>query len=163
METNDIVQILKNSKYKNGSYIQICWVKDLTTQKGKALGIDAKKITSGTVRLGINYANTKFAKSRAMIASDAPKRPMWYKRTDIKYIVEHNTNGNQYLQCFTSPNKMQSSIRINGNLITKEDYETYVMLGYVQKQRPNEECCVMTIPVDNICQLGRYYKIMKLD
>ena len=163
MKTNDIVQILKNSKYKNGSYIQICWVKDLTTEKGKALGIDAKKITSGAVRLGINYKNTKFAKSRAMIASDAPRKPMWYKRTDIKYIVEHNTNGNQYLQCFTSPNKMKTSILINNNTITKEEYETYVKLGYTQKQRHGEECCVMTIPVSNICQLGRYYEIIGLN
>ena len=159
MKTNEIVQILKNQKYRNGSYIKAMWIKDLTTDQGKEYGIKAEKITSCTIRLGINYSHTKFAKSRSQIASNVPKRSPWYKHTDIQYVVEHNTNGTQYLQCFTSPNKSKSRVEINGEIVTSDTYDMYVKMGLVQKQKPSSgECCVMTIPVENIRQLGDYYQ-----
>ena len=158
MNKQQLIQILGNTKYQNGSYIKIGYEKDLTTQKGKSWGHKIAKYTAMTVRLGINYTNTEFAKARLkMRAEGAPIKETWYNRTDCKYVVEHKTNGKQYLQVFTSPNKSHSRYQIDGLFLNKDEYEQYVAMGVAQKQTPSKgEVCVMTIPLENIKEIGDY-------
>ena len=161
MTRNDIQQILKNMNYRNGSYIKIGFGKEMTTKKGQALGHKIYKWTETTIRLGVNYKNTKYAKARAQaVTPGATQKTPWYKHTDCKYIVEHKDNGKEYLQVFASPNKAMVVYTIDGVVMTRAQYDEYVRMGVAHKiSQSNEDVCVMTIPVENIGRLGRYWEI----
>lgn len=160
MTRNDIQQILKNMNYKNGSYIKIGYTKNMTTKKGELYGHTITKWTDMTVRIGINYKHTKFAIARISSGVQTQGRVMWYKHTDCKYIVEHKDNGKEYLQVFASPNKAKVSYAIDGQEISRAQYDEYVKMGIAHKiSQSNDEICVMTIPIENIGRLGRYYEL----
>lgn len=157
MNKQQINNILSEMHYQNGSYIKIAYDKDMTTVQGKKHGHSVTKMTDMTVRLGINYGNTNFAKNRMKNEANAPVREQWYKHTDNKYIVEHKTNGKEYLQVFASPNKAKSKYDIDGIQITKNEYEDYIQMGIAKKPSQNNgEICVMTIPIENIKKIGHY-------
>ena len=161
MTRNEIQQILTNMNYRNGSYIKIGFIKDMTTVKGNKLGHKGYKWTEMTVRLGVNYKNTKFAKARMQVNStESTQKTIWYKHTDCKYIVEHKDTGNEYLQVFTSPNKTKVQYSIDGHPMTRLQYDEYVNMKIAHKiNQNNNEVCVMTIPLENIKQLGSYFTI----
>lgn len=161
MTKNDIQQILKNMNYKNGSYIKIGFVKEMTTVKGNKLGHKIYKYTEMTVRLGVNYKNTKYAQAKAQaVTPGIIQKAPWYKHTSCKYIVEHKDNGKEYLQVFASPNKATVAYTIDGVAITRDQYDEYVGMGLAHKiSQNNEDVCVMTIPLDSIGRLGRYWEI----
>lgn len=156
MNKQQLNNILGKLNYQNGSYINIEYEKDMTTSRGKNYGHSITKMTDMTVRLGINYGNTQFAKNRP-IKTNEPVREIWYKHTDNKYIVEHKTNGKEYLQVFSSPNKAKSKYSIDGVGMTFEDYEEYIRMGVAKKPSQNNgEICVMTIPLESIKKIGNY-------
>ena len=160
MTRNDIQQILKNMNYRNGSYIKIGFHKNVATKRGQALGLNINKITEATIRLGINYKNTKFSKDRSTNQGSATSnRGIWYQHTSCRYIVAHKETGKEYLQVFTSPNKAKTYYTLDGVQISDEKYNEYVALGLAHKQSKSEDVCVMTIPIENIGRLGRYYEI----
>jgi hypothetical protein len=158
MNKQQIINTLKTMNYQNGSYIKIAYEKNVTTKAGEKMGHKVTKYTIMTVRLGINYSHTKFAQARAAQQVQTPSaREIWYKHTECKYIVEHKTNGKEYLQAFSSPNKATSWYEIDGIRLDKNEYAEYVGMGIALKQSPhNEEMCVMTIPVENIKEFGNY-------
>ena len=152
MKINDIENIIENVKYRNGSYIKISWETDLGTAKAARIGVKVTKRVATTVRLGINYSNTAYAKQiRGEGESATTTRAPWYHHTDNKFIVEHNTNGKQYLQAFSSPNQPKVKFYMNGEECS---YEQMYEMGLAIKQTPKAAMCVMTIPVENIRQLG---------
>ena len=158
MNKQQLTTILTNMNYKNGSYIKLGYEKDITTKKGANLSYKITKYTTMTVRLGINYTHTQFAKARfSQRDENAPVKETWYSRTDCKYLVAHKTNGKEYLQAFVSPNKSYTTYCINGTVASKEEYMELAQLGYASKpSQSTSEMCVMTIQLDGVRRLGDY-------
>ena len=159
MNIQDFQQILKNMRDKHGSYIKMGWASDVSTEKAKRCGITIYKCVSTTVRLGINYSHTAYAMRAAASQGDSAPRKPWYHHTAYKYVVEHNETGKQYVQAYCSPNKPKVTYVIDGKPCS---YDTLRELGWVKKQNQASELCLMTIPIENIDELGRYISIKEV-
>ena len=170
MKFEKLIQSL--STKRNGQWFKITWkTEPELNAKAKKDGHKVLKITTSTIRKGIQYSNTKSYKNKMLekayeagvcsnnysnfkqIENDTTKLP-WgqWKKGYEKLIVEHTNKKdeyNQYLRIYTSPNKAKTQYFLNGNLVSK-DYLKSLEIVQNSYWNKTEVTDTMTINIDNV-------------
>ena len=142
-------------KFHNGAYITISWKTDITNAKSKKQGIEVYKITSGAVRLGINYAHTNYAKGQ--VTDGTTKRPSWFTHmiNYPKIVINNKDESKKYLQVFsTNAKTLKTKYYINGQEVTKQQAQES---GYALNSAFNKsnDIITYTLSLENIISLGK--------
>lgn len=162
METKNLLKKLNN--YRPGTFVKVCWEKDISSANAKKNGITIMKHYEAIVRTGINYRNIKEVaiNDNANKNSNNEHKSSWYKHSDIKGVVQHKEDENKkYLQVFPVKGK-----EIKTKIVATVDenkLEKLYELGLITKAGLNKqyskleenEVIVKTISFDNITKFGK--------
>ena len=112
------IQELQNKNLKHGIYHKAQW------QSIKSInGNEYKKVSNGIVRV-VKYSNLKVVKAK--LSEQAPKtesKTQWL----IEDLLFFNENTKNYLvRLGTTNHKAKSKYYVNGNEVSKEDFENVV-------------------------------------
>lgn len=142
------------SKIKNGANFKIQYSKDCTSKvSARFKGNVVTKITTSSVRKGIDYENLSSTINKRNIGIEKSSRPLWYSHVD-KMLCKHNTKEQYYIMLFPNPiGTPHTQYFLNGNPISKEELKN---LGIMQpnfwkasEQKPD----TMLLSIDNIIKV----------
>ena len=166
MQLNQIQKTLKS--YKPGSFIKVCWEKDISSTKAKNLGILIIKKCEGVLRTCINYKNVK----RSPLYKDdninndvnsSSKKKSWFEHSQIRGVVQSKSNADKkYLQLYpVKGQKIKTQIIIEFDTKCENEkikLENLYELGLIKKSDlvvREEEPIVMTLDINNITKFGK--------
>lgn len=130
------------STYKKCSYVNILYKIDVSSKKAKAFRCSVNKIVKATIRIGLNYDETK---------------EDWFSKTDVCGIVKNNSDDSKlYLLAFLSPNKPRVNYAMNGMWENKKFLVNYGYLDVNKSLYHNSE--MFTLNIDNIIKIGKEVK-----
>lgn len=155
--TDNQKNILKKIYSKhNGSYFKISYVTDCNSKVCAAWkGHNVSKITTMSVRAGINYSNIKkvIEKRAAMseIILSTPKVSWFHHVDDDRVLLKHNTKDNYYIALFPNNGKAQTRWLLDGIEVSKDYLKTNnIMQPSFWKSREGEPSPMITIGLDKI-------------
>lgn len=145
MELQKLLDLLKN--IKKGTFIHLEYKsepKPLASHKGDHI----EKITSGTYRLGITYANLKANEGKITGPMNGGTWDL-----DLENYIITNKNGEKKLRVYTAVNKKSNSKwYLNGKETTKEFLIENGYLSVASQNHSHIEC--FDIFVKNILMVG---------
>lgn len=164
-----------NEKH-NGSFFNITWYSDVDLLKEFKESYTVKKITTSTVRKGINYSSMKAvkqaekekiqkamsdptnAKEYAQMVQNRDRELPW-GHWMVNYeglIIEHTNKAgeyNRYVRLYSSPNKPKIHYMVNGVVKTRQEVEAMGIVKPSYWAKGNEPLTAFTIKVDNIVNI----------
>ena len=147
----DKLMLRKLNEKRNGAYFRLQYVKTVDEVSKKYPGNTVTKITTISVRKGVDYSKLKsVVAKRTDNNSSAPARKPWYHHID-KTLIKHNTKDEYYIQVF--PNvfgRPNTQYFLNGKPITLEQLRAKGIMNnsFWNKKDTKPEC--LTIKVSNI-------------
>lgn len=151
MQLNQIQEVLNN--YKPGTFIKVCWEKDISSAKAKKQGITITKRCEGIVRTGINYKNVK----NVVVSESSQDHVSWFEHCDMKGLIQSKSdNSKKYLQLYpVKGNKIKTVIASTN--IYESNLEKLYELGYITKSSltKTDELIVMNLGIENIIKFGK--------
>lgn len=154
MLLNDVENVLKN--YKPGTYIKVCWEKDISSARAKKNGVTIIKKCEALVRTAIKYTHIKGVVPKSY---ENDGWESWFEHSDIRGMVQHKKDDSKkYLQLYPIKGK-----KIKTNIVATietDNLENLYKLGLITKASlPQElvdedEVRVMTLSLDNITKFG---------
>ena len=142
------------SKIQNGANFKIQYAKDCSSKvSAKFKGNSVTKITTSSVRKGIDYENLYSTIEKRNMGIDKSNRPLCYSHID-KVLCKHNTKEQYYVMLFPNPNgKPHSQFFLNGNPISKEElYASEIMQPSFWKTSETKPD-TMLLSLDNIVKV----------
>jgi hypothetical protein len=170
---NDVIKNLEGKK--NGSYFNMTWYSEVPVKANFKNIYKIMKVSTGTVRKGINYSNLKSVKQRKEAFEVALKAEPWkFTQQDIdkhlhvgalpwgnwmqgykNVLIEHINKQNQYkvyLRLYSSPNKTLTNYLINGKPVTKEQLQKMdVVLNSYWDKKESLDC--FNVAIDHIVNI----------
>lgn len=147
-DENQIAILTKLAKKRNGAYFKGITRTNLSKyankdNKGKVI----EKITYGSWRKGISYANTKEGKAQI---EKSNTHPYWAEHID-KTILRNKKTGQLYVMFFCNPlTKFKTQYLINGEFVTQEEVKQVTIPSYWNQ--PNKGS-VRTIKIENLIEI----------
>ena len=154
MELNQVQQVLEN--YKPGTYIKVCWEKDISSARAKKNGVTIIKKCEALVRTAIKYTHIK-----GVVPSTNEDYTSWFEHSDVRGMVQHKKDDSKkYLQLYPIKGK-KIKTKIVATIET-DNLENLYKLGLVTKaslpqEYEEDEVRVMTLSLDNITKFGNEY------
>ena len=152
MELTNVQKVLAN--YKPGTYIKICWEKDISSARAKKSGVTIIKQCEALVRTAIKYKNIK-----GVVPSTNENYESWFEHSDVKGMVQHKKDSEKkYLQLYpVKGQKIKTKVIAT---IETDNLEDLYKLGLITKaslpqEYNDEDIQVMTLSVDNITKFGK--------
>ena len=143
-------------KKHNGAYFTLQYYTDCNKQVSAAYkGNNVTKLTTMSVRKGINYENLKAVKlKRAEQTQETTTiKKSWYSHVD-KMLLQHNTKPNTYyVALFPNPlTKATTIYMLNGMVVSKEKLQE---LGVMQPSfwKQKEKPLMITLGLDKIVKV----------
>ena len=152
----DTLNKILNAK---GNHVSIRYRSFPTPAKAKTLnkGVVLEKETKGAFRAGIEYRNMKRIREAIEAGERGEVGPLWHGKGQwlvYPYIATHVDKGGEYvwLAPAVGSNQRPSVVyRVNGNEVTKENFETY--LTDSDKAKSKEELDGFHVRMENILDL----------
>lgn len=141
MLKDELLQLLQN--IKKGSFIHLEYKSFPKPAKGHK-GETIEKVTNGTYRLGITYANLKVNENK--VTGPLP----WGEWDTLNYIIKKGDK--EYLRVYTTTHKSHTKWFVNGEEV---DYDYIITNNYLtpsQQNHTHTDCFV--IPIENLIQVG---------
>ena len=154
MQLSQVENVL--SSYKPGTYIKVCWEKDISSSRAKKNGITIVKKCEALVRTAIKYRNIKGVVPKSYENEDYES---WFEHSDVRGMVQHKKDsGKKYLQVYPIKGK-KIKTKIIATVET-DNLENLYQLGLITKaslpkEYEEDEIRVMTLSVDNITKFGK--------
>lgn len=152
MNNNLIINTL--SKKNNGAFFNLTYCTDLPlTAQAKRDGITAIKITRGTYRKGIGYANMKSVQEKVANGKVLTHVLPWGEWVPEHEGVLISHNGKTFLRLYMTPNKPKSEYMLNGKVVTRAEMETagVIQPSYWKKTGDTPDC--ITINTANVQEI----------
>lgn len=151
----DKKMLRKLNEKRNGAYFRLQYAKTVDEVSKKCPGYVVTKVTTISVRKGVDYSKLKSVVERKSNGgvSAAPARKPWYHHIN-KTLVKHNTKDEYYIQVF--PNifgKPHTQYFVNGKSVTLEELKNMGIMNnsFWNKKDTRPEC--LTIKVSNIIDI----------
>ena len=158
MNTNMILNKL-NLKTK-GQFFKLSYVSDLPlTAAAKREGHNAYKVTTATVRYGINYSSQKAVQEKKAQAIASGATPSDYgtlswgtwKKGYEGVVIEHK--GQNYIRLYSTPNKAKSRYFVDGVEVNLDALKNSGLIQNSYFNKSNEKPLAMTIKAENIQEI----------
>ena len=157
MELSQVQQVLEN--YKPGTYIKVCWEKDISSARAKKNGVTIIKKCEALVRTAIKYTHIKGIVPKSYENSEWET---WFEHSDVRGMVQHkNDESKKYLQLYPiNGKKIKTKIVAT---VETDNLENLYKLGFItkaslpQESVDEDEVRVMTLSLDNITKFGSEY------
>ena len=153
MSTEEWNHLMKLNKKRNGAYFTIQYYTDCNRQISAAFkGHNVTKLTTMSVRKGVNYNNLKAVKMKKVNASQeqSSSKKCWYSHID-KMLLQHNDKPNTYyVALFPNPlTKTRTMYMFNGIVVSKEKLQE---MGVMQPSfwKEKEQPIMITLGLDKI-------------
>lgn len=143
------------NKKHNGTYFTIQYYTDCNKQVSAAFkGNNVTKLTTCSVRKGIDYENLKAVKMKRMeeakLQKQTSQKKSWYSHVD-KMLLKHNNKPNAYyVALFPNPlTKARIMYMLNGMVVSKEKLQ---QMGVMQPSfwKEKEKPLMITLGLDKI-------------
>lgn len=145
--------LMKLDKKRNGAYFTIQYYTDCNRQVSAAFkGYNVTKLTTCSVRKGVDYKNLKSVKMKKAEFSQEQTTPKksWYSHVD-KMVLKHNDKPNSYyVALFPNPlTKARTMYMFNGIVVSKEKLQK---MGVMQPSfwKEKEKPIMITLGLDKI-------------
>lgn len=154
----EIKNIFDNN-FSKGAYRNLVWKSDKGVRKAYLKDhpeTTIVKVSKGIVRLGIDYTNTEYYKTKEnkIVDGTRPIKDHWLEGYEHFILVRENDNGEKSykLQVYASKtkHKIESDYYLNGEKTPKEDLDD-IMLK--ESSIPNDEFIVFTIKLENLISI----------
>lgn len=146
-----IENTLKN--YRPGTYIKVCWERDISSARAKKNGVTIIKQCEALVRTAIKYNNIK-----GVTPSSNENYEPWFKHSELRGMIQHKKDSEKkYLQLYPVKGK-KIKTKIIATIETDNLNELY-NLGLITKaslpqETDADEVQVMTLSIDNVTRFG---------
>lgn len=146
----ELVELLKEieTKVVNGRYINLSYARQIKRDElNKGFkDLEITKSTSGTVRLGVSYANMQ-----RNVDKEIGPLPFGQWVENYENLIIEN-KGKYYLRVYTTENPYHTKVAytMNGENYTKQDL---IDMGALKPSKPNENG-LFNINIDSIVSIG---------
>lgn len=151
---NKTILVNKLNTIRNGAYINISYVSDLTPNKDNQEHKIQKLITS-VIRLGVAYSHINDESIKERQNDNAEHKLPWgVWDEECPYIINHK--GNSYLRCTISNSPYHHHIveyLLDGVKVTKEDIANIVRESELKSS--NKKLLIFNVNIKNIISLGK--------
>lgn len=133
--------------HRPGAFQRVEWESDATRDASavaKRSGVTLAKITSATVRTGIDYANTADVAGR-----DVEPLP-WGDWAVFPYVITHK--GADYARLYLVEGSARTRYYVSGEQVTRDEYLTHVIPSRRESKRPTSG--TVTVKLANIRTLS---------
>lgn len=157
MTTEEFNHLIALNKKRNGAYFTIQYYTDCNRQVAAAFkGHNVTKLTTMSVRKGINYENLKAVKMKRLEQSQNPTQEQstpkkcWYSHIDTMLLKHNDKPNTYYVALFPNPlTKARTMYMFNGIVVSKEKLQ---QMGVMQPSfwKEKEKPLMITLGLDKI-------------
>lgn len=107
------------------------------------------KVTSATMRTGIDYANTAAVEAAGIEPGPLPD---WSEWVTPGYVLRHKSKGTEYARMFILTDSLDVTYYVNGEKVTRDEYRAHLTSSARERKAPLAG--VLSVKLDNILSMS---------